>query len=152
RIAAGPGAGPPDLGEPVLQGRNISQLAEMKLDVLARGHVAKAARVFFGALAEHLQMVGGQDPLWDLDPLHADVRLALAVGPARKAKLFKLIGRPLPGLELADRVDQVLDLARARVIEQVVERKLLLGWHVYEHGDWPKGCQANFCSFLTDKQ
>src|SRR5206468_5079787 len=65
-VAAGLARGQSDLCEPVLQLRHLAELAEMKLNVLARGDVAEAARVTLGNGPQKLELLGGQDALRDL--------------------------------------------------------------------------------------
>src|SRR5712691_8602486 len=100
-----------DVGEELHRQLHIVQLHEMDLDVLARGDVAKAARIGLGHRREGVQLAQVEHSLRHLDPKHVDVTvLPLAIGPAHQAKLAPLVGADRPALKLLQRGDELVDV------------------------------------------
>ena len=90
----------------------LLELHEVHLHVLASGEVRPAARVLVGEVSEHLELLGDERAVGDLDPHHLVVpALALAVDPLVQAEdaehvLLQLAGEILPDAFLE--LDQLL--------------------------------------------
>ena len=99
----------------------------MELDVLPRGDVAEAARIALADLGEHIELVGRQEALRDLDPQHLRVfGLPLAVGAPHQAVRAPLIGRDLAALVLLERRDELVDLGFVGERQPRAPERLLL--------------------------
>jgi hypothetical protein len=126
-----------DRSEQAQELRRLLELHEVHLHVLARGEVRPAARVLVGEVPEHLELLGNERAVGDLDPHHLVVpALALAVDALVQAKDAKDVLVDLAGDILADaflELDQLLvddgvegpRRQRAHVDGHVVLRK---GW------------------------
>jgi hypothetical protein len=87
------------------------ELHEVELDVLARGDVAKAARVGLGHRRKGVKLPRVEHPLRHLDPKHVDVAvLPLAIGAADQAERAPLVGADLPALKLLQRGEELVDV------------------------------------------
>jgi hypothetical protein len=81
----------------------LLELHEVHLDVLAGGEVRPAPRVLVGEVAEHLELVGGERAVGDLDPHHLVVpALALAVDALVQSEDAEHVLLDLPGEVLPD--------------------------------------------------
>ena len=114
RIAAGFARGDASVGEHAHRGFHVMQLHEMKLDVLASGDVAEAAREPLTHVGERLELRGGQDALRHFHAQHLHVaHLALAVCAAYEPEHAPLVGRQLATLKLVEHVDELVDVGLA---------------------------------------
>ena len=84
---------------------------EVKLDVLARGHVPDAAACpLLGDGGERLELLRVGDPLRQLDADHVHALLPLAVGSVDEAERAPFVRRDVAGLEPFEHVDERVDV------------------------------------------
>ena len=99
----------------------------MKLDVLARGDVAEAARVALPDLGQREQLVGCQQTLRDLHPQHLRILgLALSVGSAHEPVGAPPVSRQLAALVPLERGDEFVDLGFVRERQSRAAERLLI--------------------------
>lgn len=165
RVAAGLAGGDAHRGQPAHDRRRVVQVHEVQLHVLAGGDVEDGVRVLLGHLGQHLELLGGDPAVRDLDPQHArgvpdglgalgevaggvlqaarghavvpaPVVVALAVGPAPQAGLGE---HALLHLALPPKLDlrlELVDLDR-QIRRHTVDEGLppLLRVHVHPPGE-----------------
>ena len=99
----------PASSEDALELDRLLDLEVVELDVLPRGDVREPAAPALGHLGEGVELVGGDEPAGDLDPLHVLDVGELHVDAHRQAERAKLIRRDLTGLEFGDVLGVLVD-------------------------------------------
>ena len=115
RIAAGLARRQTRLGETPHRRLHVVELHEVELEILPSRDVAEAARVLLGDLRERAELIGGQQPLRDLDAQHRRVRvLTLTVGAAHQPELAPGFWRHVAALVLFEHVHEFVDIGFTR--------------------------------------
>ena len=109
------------VGQPVHEVRNPRQGNEMVLQVLARGEMTFACRIFVGNGGQSVQLGGREFAAGDLGADHLNAGLALSIAAEAQPQGTELVVGKAAGQKLVDSAAKTFDFAANGIVVLVLE-------------------------------